>query len=75
MSPDPSLLVPDDFTRVPSAASTVEVSAVDALDEAALDAVVVLVPSDGDLIAGGAPCVIHGTSDLPHELIRGKKAA
>ena len=51
MSPDPSLLVPDDFSRVPSAASAVDVTAVGALDESALDAVAVVVTSDGDLPA------------------------
>ena len=41
MSPDPSLLVPDDFARVPSTGWTVDVTAVGALDESALDVVAV----------------------------------
>jgi leucyl aminopeptidase len=51
MSPDPSLLVPDDFSRVPSTGWTVEVTAAGSLDESALDVVAVLVASDGDLPA------------------------
>ena len=51
MSPNPSMLLPDDFSPVPSTASTTEVTAVSALDESALDAVAVVVTSDGALPA------------------------
>ncbi|HET6967879.1 MAG TPA: leucyl aminopeptidase [Ornithinibacter sp.] len=49
MSPNPSLLVPEDFSPVPSTGHRTEVTAVDALDEATLDALAVVVTSDGDL--------------------------
>src|SRR5512140_2417891 len=49
MSRNPSLLIPDDYRPVPSVATSVDVSAVAALDASTLDAVAVLVPSDGDL--------------------------
>ncbi|HSO64734.1 MAG TPA: leucyl aminopeptidase [Ornithinibacter sp.] len=49
MSPNPSLLVPEDFSPVPSTGGTTEVTAVDTLDEAALDALAVVVTSDGGL--------------------------
>jgi len=49
MSRNPSLLIPDDYSPVPSDAAVVEVSAVAALEAGALDAVAVLVPADGDL--------------------------
>ena len=49
MSRNPSLLVPADYSPVPSEAVTVDVSAVATLDPSALDAVAVLVPADGDL--------------------------
>src|SRR6478736_6713098 len=52
MSRNPSLLIPADYSPLPSEATTVDVSAVAALDASALDAVAVLVHSDGDLPDG-----------------------
>ncbi len=49
MTPNPSLLIPDSFTPIPSAAAGVDVTAVDDLDTSALDAVAVVVRRDGDL--------------------------
>ena len=49
MSRNPSLLIPADYSPVPSEATDVDVSAVAALDPSALDAVAVLVHADGDL--------------------------
>lgn len=54
MTGDPSSLIPDDFTATPSLARSdaATVAVVDELDEASLDAIGVLVTSDGDLPAG-----------------------
>ncbi len=49
MSRNPSLLIPADYSPVPSERTSVDVSAVATLDPSALDAVAVLVPSEGDL--------------------------
>ncbi len=49
MSRSPNKLIPSDFTPTPSVSSAVAVAAVDALDAADLDAIAVLVASDGDL--------------------------
>ncbi|HET7820055.1 MAG TPA: leucyl aminopeptidase [Ornithinibacter sp.] len=49
MSRNPSLLIPADYSPVPSESTVVDVSAVAALDPSALDAVAVLVHADGDL--------------------------
>jgi leucyl aminopeptidase len=49
MSPNPSLLVPRDFSPVPSTTRSTDVTAAERLDESALDAVAVVVTSDGDL--------------------------
>ena len=49
MSRNPSLLIPDDYSPVPSESTSVEVSAVATLDASVLDAIAVLVPADGDL--------------------------
>ena len=52
MSRNPSLLIPDDYRPVPSDGAAVEVTAVASLEAADLDALAVLVPSDGDLPGG-----------------------
>ena len=49
MSRNPSLLIPADYSPVPSEGTSVDVSAVATLDPSALDAVAVLVPAEGDL--------------------------
>ncbi len=51
MSRNPSLLIPADYSPVPSERTSVAVSAVATLDPSALDAVAVLVPAEGDLPA------------------------
>ena len=52
MSRNPSLLIPDDFTPVPSTRVSVEVTAAESLDAASVDALAVVVTSDGDLPDG-----------------------
>ncbi|MFF2495697.1 leucyl aminopeptidase [Agromyces sp. NPDC058064] len=54
MTHDPSSLVPDDFSPIPSLgrADAVTVAVVDELDESSLDMIGVLVSSDGELPAG-----------------------
>src|SRR6478735_4999241 len=49
MSRNPSSLIPADYSPVPSESTSVEVSAVAALDTSGVDAVAVLVHADGDL--------------------------
>ena len=51
MSRNPSSLIPADYSPVPSESTSVEVSAVAALETSGLDAVAVLVHADGDLPA------------------------
>ena len=52
MSRNPSLLIPADYSPVPSEGTAVDVSAVSTLDASSLDAVAVLVHAEGDLPAG-----------------------
>ncbi|MFE6253921.1 leucyl aminopeptidase [Agromyces sp. NPDC057865] len=52
MTRNPAKLIPDDYTAVPSLDAVPAVAVVDELDEQQLDAIGVLVSSDGDLPAG-----------------------
>jgi leucyl aminopeptidase len=52
MTRNPGRLIPDDFTAIPSLDAVPSVSVVDELDESSLDAIGMLVTSDGDLPTG-----------------------
>ena len=52
MTRSPNKLIPSDFTPTPSLAGQPNLAVVDTLDAASLDAVAVLVASDGDLPQG-----------------------
>ena len=52
MTRSPNKLIPSDFTPTPSLGTTVDVTAVDALDAGSLDAIAVLVSAGGDLPSG-----------------------
>lgn len=52
MTRSPNKLIPSDFTATPSLHATVDVTAVDVLEAASLDAIAVLVSAGGDLPSG-----------------------